>query len=186
MVVLDFVVWLTHVLMHEVPLLWRVHRVHHADLDYDTITGARFHPIEILLSMAPKIGVVMALGAPVAAVIAFEVLLNASALFNHGNVKLPVGFDKLLRLLVVTPDMHRVHHSTDEREHNRNFGFCLPWWDHLFGTYLDQPAGGHQGMVIGLRTHRDPRLVVRLLGMLRFPFAPAAQKRPKDPDPTNT
>ena len=168
---LDFVVYLQHVLFHAVPALWRLHMVHHTDLDFDTTTGVRFHPVEILISMAIKLAAVAALGPPPAAVLTFEALLNASSLFNHGNVALPRGLDRLLRLIVVTPDMHRVHHSIHERETNSNFGFNLPWWDRLFGTYRDQPEEGHEEMAIGLTPYRDPArlhlgqlLVLPLLG----------------------
>jgi sterol desaturase/sphingolipid hydroxylase (fatty acid hydroxylase superfamily) len=166
---LDLAVYLQHVLFHAVPVLWRLHRMHHADQDIDATTGVRFHPIEILLSTLIKIAVVAALGAPAAAVLAFEVVLNATSMFSHANVRLPLGLDRILRWLVVTPDMHRVHHSIAERETDRNFGFNLPWWDRLFGTYRDQPAAGHEGMVIGLPVFRD-RTEQRLDRMLTQPF----------------
>ena len=169
-VVLDFVVWVQHVLFHAVPALWRLHRVHHADLDYDLTTGARFHPIEIVLSMLIKFAAIAALGPPVVAVILFEVILNGMAMFNHANVRLPLGVDRVLRWFVVTPDMHRVHHSIEDDETNSNFGFNLSWWDRLLGTYRDQPRAGHEGMTIGIRDHRDPRRVDRLDGMLALPF----------------
>ncbi|MCK4866966.1 MAG: sterol desaturase family protein [Alphaproteobacteria bacterium] len=156
-VLLDFAIYLQHVLVHAVPALWRLHRMHHADLDFDVTTGARFHPVEILLSMGIKFMVVSALGAPALAVLVFEVVLNATAMFNHGNVRLPGGLDRVLRLFVVTPDMHRVHHSIVVRETNSNFGFNLPWWDRLFGTYRAQPAAGHEGMTIGIEQFRDGR-----------------------------
>ncbi len=168
--VLDFVIWLQHVMVHAVPLLWRLHRVHHADPDYDVTTGSRFHPIEIVLSMLIKLGTIWVLGAPALAVLVFELLLNATAMFNHGNQRLPRAVDRWLRWLVVTPDMHRVHHSVEEDETNSNFGFNLPWWDRLFGTYRDQPRAGHQAMVIGIHGHTDPREVARLPGMLALPF----------------
>jgi sterol desaturase/sphingolipid hydroxylase (fatty acid hydroxylase superfamily) len=155
-VVLDFVIYLQHVVFHAVPALWRLHMMHHADLDLDVTSGARFHPVEILLSMVIKIAVVSALGPPLAAVVAFEVVLNATAMFNHGNLRLPEGIDRVLRLLVVTPDMHRVHHSAVAAETNSNFGFNLPWWDRLLGTYRAQPAAGHEGMTLGLAQFRDP------------------------------
>ena len=166
---LDLAIYLQHVLFHAVPVLWRLHRMHHADLEFDVTTGARFHPIEILLSMAIKLGVVAALGAPAAAVLIFEVLLNATSMFNHGNVWLPAGLDRALRWLVVTPDMHRVHHSIVPRETNSNFGFNLPWWDRLFGTYRAQPQAGHQAMTIGIDQFRDPH-ELRLDRMLLQPF----------------
>jgi len=169
-IALDFVIWLQHVMVHAIPLLWRLHRVHHADPDYDVTTGARFHPIEIILSMLIKFATILLLGPPVVAVIIFEVLLNATALFNHGNVRLPTGIDRILRWFVVTPDMHRVHHSVEDDETNSNFGFNLPWWDRLFGTYRNQPRGGHVGMTIGIRGYREPREVSWLPGLLVLPF----------------
>jgi len=169
-IVLDFVIWLQHVMVHAVPALWRLHRVHHADPDYDVTTGARFHPIEIVLSMLIKFATIAVLGPPVVAVVIFEVLLNATAMFNHGNIRLPSALDRVLRWFVVTPDMHRVHHSIEDDEANSNFGFNLPWWDRLFGTYREQPRAGHLGMTIGIRDHRDPREVARLPGMLLLPF----------------
>lgn len=169
-IALDFMIYLQHVMVHAVPALWRLHRVHHADPDFDVTTGARFHPIEIILSMLIKFAVIVVLGPPVLAVIIFEVLLNATAMFNHSNVRMPVGVDKVLRLLVVTPDMHRVHHSVEDDEANSNFGFNLPWWDRLFGTYRDQPRAGHENMKIGIHTYNDPKLVSWLHGMLALPF----------------
>jgi sterol desaturase/sphingolipid hydroxylase (fatty acid hydroxylase superfamily) len=156
-VILDLVIYLQHVLFHAVPALWRLHRMHHADLEFDVSTGLRFHPIEILLSMLIKLTVIAALGAPALAVLIFEVLLNATSMFNHGNVRLPAGLDRVLRWLVVTPDMHRVHHSILARETNSNFGFNLPWWDRLFGTYRAQPEAGHEAMTIGIDEFRDAR-----------------------------
>lgn len=169
-IVMDFVIWLQHVMVHAVPLLWRLHRVHHADIDYDVTTGARFHPIEIILSMLIKFATIVVLGPPVVAVVIFEVLLNATSMFNHGNIRLPASLDRLLRWVVVTPDMHRVHHSIEDDETNSNFGFNLTWWDRLFGTYREQPRGGHTGMTIGIRDFNDPREVDRLDGMLWLPF----------------
>ena len=166
---LDLAIYLQHAMFHAVPALWRLHRMHHADLDFDVTTGARFHPIEILLSMAIKLAVVAALGAPAVSVIVFEVLLNATAMFNHGNVFLPARLDRVLRGFVVTPDMHRVHHSVVPNETNSNFGFNLPWWDRLLGTYRAQPAAGHEGMTIGLDVFRDPK-ELRLDRMLLQPF----------------
>lgn len=157
LLVLDFAIYLQHVMFHAVPALWRLHRMHHADLDFDVTTGARFHPVEILLSMGIKFMVVTALGAPAAAVLLFEILLNGTAMFNHGNVRIPRAIDRILRWIVVTPDMHRVHHSILVRETNSNFGFNLPWWDRLFGTYRDQPQAGHEGMTIGIEQFRDGR-----------------------------
>lgn len=167
-VALDLVIYWQHRLFHAVPWLWRLHRLHHADLEFDVSTGVRFHPIEILLSMLIKIGAVLALGAPALAVFIFEVLLNATTMFNHANVKLAASLDRMLRLIVVTPDMHRVHHSVQCEETNSNFGFNLPWWDRLFGTYRAQPADGHDDMTIGLEQFRDPA-ELRLARMLIQP-----------------
>jgi sterol desaturase/sphingolipid hydroxylase (fatty acid hydroxylase superfamily) len=169
-IAMDFVIWLQHVMVHAVPALWRLHRVHHADLDYDVTTGARFHPLEIILSMLIKFATIAVLGPPVVAVVIFEVLLNATAMFNHGNIRLAGGVDRVLRLFVVTPDMHRVHHSVEDDETNSNFGFNLPWWDRLFGTYRDQPRAGHVGMRIGIHGYDNPGEVDRLDGMLLLPF----------------
>ena len=168
-VILDLAIYLQHVLFHAVPALWRLHRMHHADLEFDVSTGLRFHPIEILLSMLIKFAVVAALGAPALSVLIFEVLLNASSMFNHANIRIPLGIDRMLRWLVVTPDMHRVHHSILARETNSNFGFNLPWWDRLFGTYRPQPAAGHEAMTIGIEQFRDPR-ELWLDRMLAQPF----------------
>ena len=169
-VAMDFVIWLQHVMVHAVPALWRLHRVHHADLDYDLTTGARFHPIEIVLSMGIKFATITLLGAPVLAVVVFEVLLSACAMFNHGNIRLPAALDRALRWFLVTPDMHRVHHSVEDDESNSNFGFNLTWWDRLFGTYREQPRAGQLGMTIGIHDHTDPDEVARLPGMLLLPF----------------
>jgi len=168
-ILLDFAIYLQHVLFHAVPVLWRLHRMHHADLDFDVTTGVRFHPIEILLSMVIKLAVVAALGVPALAFLIFEVLLNATSMFNHGNVRVRAGFDRIVRWLVVTPDMHRVHHSILSRETNSNFGFNFPWWDRLFGTYRAQTAAGHHGMTIGIEQFRDPR-ELRLDRMLLQPL----------------
>jgi len=169
-IAMDFIIYLQHVMVHAVPVLWRLHRVHHADLDYDVTTGARFHPIEIIISMLIKLATITVLGAPVLAIIIFEVVLNAMAMFNHGNVGLPGWMDKPLRFFVVTPDMHRVHHSIEDDEANSNFGFNLSWWDRLFGTYRDQPRGGHQGMTIGIRNFRSVKQASWISGMLLMPF----------------
>jgi sterol desaturase/sphingolipid hydroxylase (fatty acid hydroxylase superfamily) len=166
---LDLVIYGQHVLFHKVPLLWRLHRMHHADLDVDVTTGLRFHPVEILLSLAIKIAVVIALGIPAVAVLAFEVVLNATSMFNHSNIALPLGLDRIMRFLVVTPDMHRVHHSVIPRETDSNFGFNLPWWDRLFRTYRAEPEAGHAGMTIGLPIFRDAR-ELRLDRLLTQPF----------------
>lgn len=157
MLILDCAIYFQHVLFHIVPMFWRVHRVHHADLEFDVTTGVRFHPVEIVLSMVIKLGVIAIIGPPVLAVMMFEVVLNASSLFNHSNACIPTGMDRWLRWLVVTPDMHRVHHSVVREETNSNFGFNLPWWDRLFGTYRAQPEAGHEGMTIGLLEFRSPR-----------------------------
>lgn len=166
---LDLAIYLQHVLFHAVPALWRLHRMHHADTEIDVTTGARFHPIEIGLSMAIKLGTIAALGTPAVAVLLFEVLLNATSMFNHSNVRMPVRLDRVLRWIVVTPDMHRVHHSILVRETNSNFGFNLPWWDRLFGTYRDQPAAGHAAMTIGIDQFRE-LAEQRLDKMLTQPF----------------
>ncbi|MGB9081501.1 MAG: sterol desaturase family protein [Desulfuromonadaceae bacterium] len=168
-IILDFIIYLQHVLFHHIPALWRLHRMHHTDLDLDVTSGNRFHPLEILLSTLIKMAAVLFLGAPAVAVLAFEVVLNACAMFNHGNIKLPAGLDRLLRLFLVTPDMHRVHHSTIVRETNSNFGFNLPWWDRICGTYRPQPEKGHLGMTIGLKEFRDPEKLT-LLRLLLQPF----------------
>lgn len=167
---LDAAIYFQHRVFHAVPWLWRLHRMHHADLEFDVTTALRFHPVEIVLSMMIKVAIVVLLGAPVLAVLIFEVLLNATAMFNHGNVRLPLWLDKWLRLIIVTPDMHRVHHSIIRRETDSNFGFNLLWWDRLFGTYRDQPKKGHLGMTIGIedfRTRRDLRLDQMLIQPLR-------------------
>lgn len=155
--ILDFAVYAQHVLFHRVPWFWRIHRLHHADLDFDVTTALRFHPLEIVLSMLIKMAVVVLLGAPPAAVAIFEILLNATAMFNHANLRLPIEADRILRRLVVTPDMHRVHHSVRREETNSNYGFNLSCWDRLFGTYCAQPRDGHEAMKIGIEQFRTPR-----------------------------
>jgi sterol desaturase/sphingolipid hydroxylase (fatty acid hydroxylase superfamily) len=152
-----------------VPALWRLHRVHHTDLDVDVTTGTRFHPIEILISTGIKCAAVAAIGAPPVAVLIFEVLLNATAVFNHANARLPAALDRWLRMLVVTPDMHRVHHSIVYNETNSNFGFNLPWWDRLFGTYRAQPAAGQERMTLGVDAFRSPE-ALRIDRLLVQPF----------------
>lgn len=152
---LDLAIWAQHLVFHKIPVLWRLHRVHHADRDFDVTTALRFHPIEIAASMLIKIGVVYLLGAPALAVIVFEVILNASAMFNHTNMRLPLQLDRWLRLVLVTPDMHRVHHSVHRNETDSNYGFCLSVWDRMFGTYTAQPRDGHEDMVIGLEWQND-------------------------------
>ncbi len=168
-IVLDLVIYLQHVMFHTVPLLWRFHMMHHADLDIDVTTGLRFHPVEMILSMGIKLSTVALIGPPALAVLIFEILLNGTSMFNHGNVHLPNILDRTVRLFMVTPDMHRVHHSVTIRETNSNFGFNFPWWDRLLGTYRDQPAAGHEGMTIGLSQFRDPRRLT-FLWMLALPF----------------
>jgi len=168
---LDLAIYLQHLLMHQIPLLWRLHRVHHADLDIDLTTGSRFHTIEIIASMLIKGLVILLLGPALIAVLVFEVLLNGMAIFNHANVSLPASVERAVRYLFVTPDMHRVHHSVVKSETNSNYGFNLSIWDRVFGTYIDQPDKGHDNMTIGLVEFRDPRQVERLPGMLALPFA---------------
>ena len=169
-VIMDFAIYLQHVMFHAIPVFWRMHRMHHADLEFDVTTGVRFHPFEIILSMLIKFVVIVVLGPPVLAVVAFEVVLNATSMFNHGNVRMLRSVDRVLRWFVVTPDMHRVHHSMEDYETNSNFGFNLPWWDRLLGTYRAQPRMGHEGMTIGLRDFRDTKHSVNLPGMLAIPF----------------
>ena len=168
-VALDFVIYLQHVLFHFLPILWRLHRMHHTDLDIDVTTGNRFHPIEIVISLWIKLAAVALIGPPAAAVVIFEVILNATSQFNHGNIRIPIPLDRWLRLVVVTPDMHRVHHSVIPRETNSNFGFNLPWWDYLCGTYRPQPELGHMGMIIGLKEFRNPAMLT-LSRLLIQPF----------------
>jgi sterol desaturase/sphingolipid hydroxylase (fatty acid hydroxylase superfamily) len=180
---LDLAIYLQHVMFHAVPALWRLHRMHHADLEFDVSTGLRFHPVEILLSMGIKLAVVAALGPPAIAVLVFEVLLNATSMFNHSNIRMPAGIDHILRLFVVTPDMHRVHHSIHRPETNSNFGFNLPWWDRLLGTYRPQPREGHETMTIGIeqfRTHRDLWLDRMLIQPLRGPASGYPINREKE------
>jgi len=157
LLLLDLTIYSQHVAFHAVPLLWRLHRMHHADLEFDVTTGLRFHPGEIVVSMLVKLLAIVVFGALPIVVLAFEVVLNATSIFNHGNVRLPPRLDRVLRLLVVTPDMHRVHHSIDRRETDSNFGFNVPWWDRLFGTYRAQPALGHDRMTLGIDLFREER-----------------------------
>ncbi|HTT09757.1 MAG TPA: sterol desaturase family protein [Burkholderiaceae bacterium] len=182
-VLLDLAIYFQHVMFHAVPTLWRLHRVHHTDLEFDVTTGTRFHPVEILISTGIKCAAVAAVGAPALAVLVFEVLLNATAMFNHANARLPLVLDRALRWLVVTPDMHRVHHSAVYNETNSNFGFNLPWWDRLFGTYRAQPAAGHEAMTIGVDAFRAPedlRLSRLLVQPLRdSPGGYAINRRPE-------
>jgi len=166
---LDLIIYFQHVIFHAIPLFWRLHMMHHADLDIDVTTGFRFHPLEILLSQAIKIAAIILLGPPVVAVILFEILLNGTSMFNHGNIRIPAEIDRILRFIVVTPDMHRVHHSVVIRETNSNFGFNFPLWDRLFRTYREQPSAGHENMVIGLSQFRDHKLLT-LPRLLVLPF----------------
>jgi sterol desaturase/sphingolipid hydroxylase (fatty acid hydroxylase superfamily) len=177
---LDLVIYAQHVVFHHVPVLWRLHRMHHADLDIDVTTGIRFHPVEILLSMLIKIAAVLAFGIPALAVVVFEVVLNATSMFNHSNVAMPERLDRIVRWLLVTPDMHRVHHSIERRETDSNFGFNLPWWDRLFGTYRPAPEAGHVGMTLGIPIFRDPA-ELRLDRLLTQPF-----RNDHAPDPAST
>jgi len=176
-IAMDMAIYLQHVMFHAVPALWRLHRMHHADQEIDLTTGVRFHPVEILLSLGIKFGVVAALGTPAISVVIFEVLLNATSMFNHSNVRMPLWLDRILRWIVVTPDMHRVHHSIVVRETNSNFGFNLPWWDRVFGTYRDQPEAGHEGMTIGIEQFREPD-EQRLDRMLTQPFREDTRRYP--------
>jgi sterol desaturase/sphingolipid hydroxylase (fatty acid hydroxylase superfamily) len=167
--VLDLIIYLQHVLFHAVPAFWRLHMIHHADLNFDLTTGLRFHPLEIIISMLIKLSAVVALGAPVLGVLIFEIILNATSMFNHSNMHIPGALDRIVRLFVVTPDMHRVHHSVIIKETNSNFGFNLPWWDRLLGTYKAQPEKGHLDMVIGLAQFRDFKKL-KFLQLLMLPF----------------
>ena len=176
-VILDFAIWTQHVMFHRVPLLWRLHMVHHADPDLDVTSGARFHPLEMLLSLLIKVGVVLLVGIPAIGVFLFELILNATAMFNHSNVKVPNGVDGVLRWFLVTPDMHRVHHSVIVDECHTNFGFNLPWWDRLLGTYRAQPQGGHLGMTIGLTEFRTG-VRQTVAWMLALPFGATVGGRP--------
>jgi len=187
LMLLDLVIYAQHRVFHAVPLLWRLHRVHHADQEIDVSTGLRFHPIEILLSMLIKIAAVALLGAPVAAVLLFEMLLNGMAMFNHSNVCLPLRLDAALRALVVTPDMHRVHHSVLPYETNSNFGFNLSIWDRLFGSYVVQPEHGHDGMRIGLNGFQSGH-ADKLKDLLYMPFldSPPVLQQGGDQDGDNS
>jgi sterol desaturase/sphingolipid hydroxylase (fatty acid hydroxylase superfamily) len=178
--ILDFAIYLQHIMFHAVPLFWRLHMVHHSDMDYDVTTGIRFHPIEIILSMGIKIAVVLLIGPLPLAIPIFEILLNGTSMFNHGNVRYSTAIDSVLRLLVVTPEMHRVHHSTIRWETNCNFGFNFPWWDRLFGTYRPQPAKGHLGMTIGLDQYKDPKKLT-LPWLIALPFVGKMGRYPLTP-----
>ena len=183
-VILDLVVYGQHIMFHKMPVLWQLHKVHHSDTEFDVTTGVRFHPVEIVISMLIKIGTITLIGASPGAVLIFEVLLNATALFNHSNVCIPVQMDRMLRWMVVTPDMHRVHHSVISQETNRNFGFNLPWWDRAFGTYVSQPYLGHESMTLGLERFRDPAKLT-WLGLLTLPYVREPVIRPIKQDPFN-
>lgn len=174
-IILDLVIYFQHFMFHAVPVFWRVHRMHHADLDFDVTTGSRFHPIEILLSMGIKFSAIALLGTSALAVLIFEVLLNATAMFNHGNIYIPSKVDRALRLFVVSPDMHRVHHSIHVDETNSNFGFNLPWWDRLFGTYRESPKDGHLEMTIGIDLFREQKYL-NLPWLLVLPFLPGKDR----------
>lgn len=180
-VLFDLAIYAQHVAFHAIPIFWRIHKVHHADIDLDISSGLRFHTVEIILSMAIKIGFVCLLGASAWGVILFEVTLNGCAMFNHSNVRLPLAFDRLLRTLIVTPDMHRVHHSIHRSETNSNYGFNLSLWDRLFRTYIDQPQDGHEAMEIGLPEYRDQNIADRLPSMIAMPFLRA--DRPEQSHP---
>jgi len=168
-IILDFAVWLEHVVSHKWPLLWRIHRMHHSDQGFDLTTALRFHPLEIVLSMLWKAVIIIALGAPAVAVLIFEIVLNGMAMFNHANARLPLRLDRILRTVIVTPDMHRVHHSVVRRETNSNYGFNFSFWDRLFATYIEQPEAGHDKMRIGLQDYDGPK-TSRLGWALILPF----------------
>lgn len=168
-IVLDFAVWLEHVASHKFSLLWRIHRMHHADQGFDLTTALRFHPLEIVLSMFWKAGVIILLGAPVGGVLIFEIVLNGMAMFNHANARLPDKIDRILRQMLVTPDMHRVHHSVVRAETDSNYGFNFSFWDRIFSTYTDQPKAGHDHMIIGLEDYQDHKNV-NLIWALLLPF----------------
>lgn len=178
MLVLDLAIYGQHVASHKIPLLWRLHRVHHADVDFDVTTAVRFHPVEIALSMLWKIVVVFALGPSPLAVVLFEITLNGCAMFNHANLALPLWLDRIIRLVLVTPDMHRIHHSVHRDEHDKNYGFSLSWWDRAFGTYTAQPRDGHTSMTIGLTKYRGEN-PTQLGWSLRLPFLPAGRVKQK-------
>jgi len=181
-ITLDFVIYLQHVMSHAVPVFWRLHMVHHADHDFDISTGLRFHPLEALLSMGLKGAAVVLLGAPALAVLLFEAVLSASSLFSHANARLPLWLDRGIRFVLVTPDMHRIHHSTNAEETNSNFGFNFAWWDYLLRTYRAQPHQSHETMPIGLTQFPDER-VERLPDMLALPFMGAAGDYPINRQP---
>lgn len=169
-IVLDIAIYWQHRAFHRIPMLWRLHRVHHADPDFDVTTGLRFHPLEILLSLVIKAAVAVAIGAPVVAIIIFEVVLNACSLFNHGNVALPHKLEKVVRKILITQELHRIHHSSLKQETNSNYGFSVSWWDHLFNSYTARPQAGSDNVDIGLEEYRDAALTTKLWGLLRIPF----------------
>jgi sterol desaturase/sphingolipid hydroxylase (fatty acid hydroxylase superfamily) len=179
-VILDLAIYVQHRVVHAMPMLWRFHRMHHADVELDVTSGARFHPVEILLSLGIKAVVITALGAPAVAVLLFEIVLNGTAMFNHSNVRVPVRIERLLRGVVVTPDLHRVHHSVLRHETDSNFGFNFPWWDRLFGTYRPEPEAGHEGMTLGLDEFRDPK-ETRLDRLVTQPFRNDPARPPHPP-----
>jgi sterol desaturase/sphingolipid hydroxylase (fatty acid hydroxylase superfamily) len=176
-VLLDLAIYTQHIIFHKIPLLWRFHKVHHVDQDIDVTTGLRFHPVEIILSLCIKFGIVILLGAPALGVMIFEILLNGIAMFNHSNIHLPPWLDKVLRRLIVTPDMHRVHHSIIHRETDSNYGFNLSIWDQLFKTYIAQPQKGHLKMEIGLKAYKDQNQTQKLWKMLLIPFKTSKLKK---------
>ncbi len=178
--IFDFAIYLQHIMFHAIPIFWRLHMVHHSDMDYDVTTGIRFHPIEIILSMGIKMAVVLLIGPLPLSIPIFEILLNGTSMFNHGNVRYSTAVDSVLRLLVVTPEMHRVHHSTIRWETNCNFGFNFPWWDRLFGTYRPQPAKGHLEMTIGLDQYKDPKKLT-LPWLIALPFVGKMGRYPLTP-----
>jgi sterol desaturase/sphingolipid hydroxylase (fatty acid hydroxylase superfamily) len=179
--ILDFAIWAEHVANHKIPILWRIHRMHHSDIGFDVTTALRFHPLEIVISMLWKAVVVIAVGAPVLSVLLFEIVLNGSSMFNHANARLPARFDALLRLVLVTPDMHRVHHSSHRPETDSNYGFNFPFWDRLFSTYRARPERGHMGMEIGLAEYRDDG-PARLGWILALPFRPLRRVNKSSPE----
>ncbi len=176
LLMLDFLIYLQHVIFHHVPIFWRLHKIHHIDQEIDVTTGVRFHPVEMILSALIKCAAVLLLGVPILAVVIFEILLNATAMFNHGNINLPKSVDRLLRLFIVTPDMHRVHHSVIPSETNSNFGFNLPWWDRIFGTYRAQPSLGHEKMDIGVKDYPSV-YETGLMPLLVIPFMKDKKQR---------
>ena len=165
----DLTIYVQHRLFHKFKPLWRLHRIHHTDLDYDVSTGVRFHPLSIFISAGIKLGLILALGPPAIAVIVSEIVLNATSMFNHSNIKLPHRLDAALRYLIVTPDMHRIHHSVIAQEHNRNFGFNFPWWDKIFNTYKDQPSKGQDAIDIGISGYEED-VSIGILPLLIQPF----------------